>query len=279
MNQEEVKQKLLKLHTCAEDFTVVFSGRKNKKVNGLYKFGNKEILIHNLNFTVDDTLMYTAIHELAHHLMYTERGLQGSRAHTQAFWACFHDLLDKAKRDGVYRILPGEETRKALDEARDLVRKIAELQRRLGQIMFKIHEDCREQGLRAEDLIENEAQISRSTAHKVMKMADLGLPEALGADIQEAIVQERDGEARQAMLAAAKEGKSVAQVKQAAKGLSEKPDESEELNREKSRLEKTIGSLTRRLQEVQRLISALDSGEEDGGVMRKASDRTGRGAG
>jgi hypothetical protein len=39
MDQEKVKRLLRSLYECTEDFTVIFSGKKSKKVNGLYKPG------------------------------------------------------------------------------------------------------------------------------------------------------------------------------------------------------------------------------------------------
>ena len=71
MNQDQVKEKLSKLYDCKHEFTVVFSGKKTGKVNGLYKHPGSEIIIHNRNFVDgngkqnDMLLMFTAIHELA----------------------------------------------------------------------------------------------------------------------------------------------------------------------------------------------------------------------
>jgi hypothetical protein len=254
MNQEKVKELLGGLYGCKEDYRVIFSGRKNGKVNGLYKPDSREIVIHNLNFTVDDTLMYTAIHELAHHVMYTEYGFHGARSHTGQFWATFHELLDKARAEGIYAARLDGETQAALDEARQVSREIAGLQRRLGRLLTKVHEGCEKQGLRAQDFIENEAQISQKTERKAIAAAALNLPENIGADIQEAVLGERDGGARAAMIAAAGEGMRVARVKQAAKGPPEKAGETEALETEKARLEKSIRSLTRRLFEVERRI-------------------------
>jgi hypothetical protein len=80
MNQDQVKEKLLKLYDCKEEFSVIFSGKKSGKVNGIYKSFEREIVIHNKNF-VDDSgdqnemlLMFTAIHELTHHVLMTEKG-------------------------------------------------------------------------------------------------------------------------------------------------------------------------------------------------------------
>lgn len=274
MDQELVKELLGRLHECEEDFTVIFSGKKSGKVNGVYKYESREILIHNRNFTVDDTLMYTAIHELAHHIMATEHGFRGRRSHTQRFWAVFHDLLGKARSEGIYTARPDEETQGLLDEARRVSCVIAELQRRLGRVLIKIYERCEARGQRAEDFIEGGAQISRNTARTACEAARMDLPKEIGADVQEAVIQERDHDIRRAMVGAAGEGKSVAQVKQAAKGAQEARSGADALEAEKARIERTIKSLTRRLRELERLLEETDAGDR-GGYEREASDAGG----
>jgi len=72
LNQDELKAALVSLHEPKVDFTLIYSGKSNKRVNGLYKLNSKEILIHNRNFTSDNMLMWTAMHEYAHHIMTTE---------------------------------------------------------------------------------------------------------------------------------------------------------------------------------------------------------------
>jgi hypothetical protein len=277
MNEERVKELLCRLHECKKDFRVLFSGKKSGKVNGLYRPEGREIIIHDRNFTVDGTLLYTAVHELTHHIMDTEYGFRGTRSHTRQFWALFHDLLGKARREGIYTACPDRETQAALEEARRVSREIAELQRRLGRLLIEVEEGCERLGLRAEDCIENGAQISRKTWRAAVKAAYLDLPAELGADVQAAVIQERDGGARQAMRAAAEAGKSVAQVKQAAQGPPEKADEAETLEAEKRRLETAVKSLTRRLLELERRLAELRAGGEMS--AREASDAGGQGRG
>jgi len=96
MTNEEIKTTLIKLYDCKTDFTVIQTGKKSSKVNGLYKTDSYEILLHNKNFTTDNALMYTAIHELTHHILTTEKGVQTAKAHSGIFWATFYDLIDKA---------------------------------------------------------------------------------------------------------------------------------------------------------------------------------------
>ena len=111
MNNDQIKDILLNLEETNVEFTVTMSGKESPKVNGLYKPETHEIILHNLNFKTDNQLVYTAIHEYTHHLM-TEKKLEQtggldvckSRAHTNDFWAKFHELLEKAEEQGVYVI-------------------------------------------------------------------------------------------------------------------------------------------------------------------------------
>jgi hypothetical protein len=263
MNQDEVKQVLLSLHECAEDFSVVFSGKKSRVVNGLYKYDSRTIIIHNWNFTVDDTLMYTAIHELTHHIMATEYGRRGRRSHTQLFWATFHDLLDKARAELKYTVSLDEETRAVLDEVREISAQIAALQRKLGDLIGKVVDGCEKQGLRAQDFLEREAHLSMQTVRRSVIAANMELPEDIGMDVQAAIASERDPDKRLFMVDAAKAGKSAAQVKRAGAPPPEQPDEAEVLEKEWTRIERTIKSLTRRLLEVEEHLKVLTGAEHD----------------
>ena len=74
MNQDQVKSILLQVEESPAPFSLVFSGKANKKVNGLYKPDTAEIVLHNKNFESDNQLLYTALHEYAHHLHYQRKG-------------------------------------------------------------------------------------------------------------------------------------------------------------------------------------------------------------
>ena len=271
MNQDQVKEKLLKLFTCKEKFYVIFSGKKSWKVYGLYKPLGCEIIIHNRTFVEDDgkqnemLLMFTAIHELAHHILITEKGRKNSRAHSQEFWATFHDLLDVAEEKGIYKAKIDKDTKKLIEEACDLSKQIAELQRDLGKVLLAIEESCKKNGLRYEDIVEREAQIGRQSAKIATISYQMG-DQDVGADIQAEAARQRDDEKRAAIIEAGREGKSVIQAKKStslAKPLHSE-DETIELSREKKRIEKTIESLTRRLGEIkEQLISRGElSGDE-----------------
>ncbi len=103
MNQDRVKEILSELGSNVDEFTVIFTGKESSKVDGLYNRETCEILIHNRNFKDDNSLIYTAIHEFAHHIQFTQVDPdRNSRAHTVSFWNTFHQLLDSAENKGHY---------------------------------------------------------------------------------------------------------------------------------------------------------------------------------
>ena len=124
MNNEEIKAALARLYYCKIDFIVIQSGKKSSKVNGLYKPATREIILHNKNFTTDNQLMYTAIHELTHHILTTEKGVKTSKSHSGIFWATFYDLIDKAIELKLY-------TRERSDQTAALVAEAVEIQKKI----------------------------------------------------------------------------------------------------------------------------------------------------
>ena len=259
MYQDGVQERLLRLRECREAFTVVFTGKNSSRVNGLYRPSDREILIHNRNITDgegnvnENRLMYTAIHELAHHVLATEFGEHGRRCHTQLFWSCFHDLLDKAESMGIYRLELDSETLALAERAREISRRIAELQRELGAVLERTDAACRRQGIRTEDVFQRKIQLTVPTWRKAMAAAGLEIcgEDGIGADQQAAMLGARSPEARAAMLEGSRAGKTVEQMKcpaiPSAAGID---DRRERLGRERERLEKTILTLERRLARV-----------------------------
>jgi hypothetical protein len=279
VNQDAVKDKLSLLWRCKEAFAVVFSGKKSKRVNGLYFPSRREILIHNLNFVGEDNacddnrLIYTAIHELAHHLQETEFGEHGTRCHTQLFWSCFHDLLEEAERQGIYRLELTPETQALADQARELSRQIAALQRELGGVLYRLNEKCAKQNIRTEDVFQRKLQLTASTARKAIAAAELDLSDGdrIGVDQQAAILGARSPEAQAALLEGSRAGKTVEQLKRPAVPPSFGPyDELDKLVQEQKRLETTIQSLSHRLALVKIRLEDLAQGPPDA-KQREAS--------
>jgi hypothetical protein len=149
MNQDTVKETLQSVHESPVEYTTFFSGKKSKRVNGFYKPRTKEIVVHGKKVVDDEgkwdesPLIFTAIHELAYHVMFAEKSNKITRVHSQKFWTTFHDLLDVAEQKGVYRAEIDAETQQLVDEARDLSGRVAALQRELGRVLLAVGESCR----------------------------------------------------------------------------------------------------------------------------------------
>lgn len=258
MNQDRVKELLLSVRDAPLDFSVVFSGKQSKKVNGLYKPETREILIHNRNFTDDNQLVYTALHEYAHHLHACSRGGSlGKRAHTAEFWSLFHGLLADAEKAGIYRNVFAESPE--LDELTETIRKRylyenGNLVKELGGLLIRANELCLQIGARFEDYVDRVLRIPRLAARTAMKINQYDVNPSMGADNMKIVAGIRNPEKREAAEGALLSGKSPDEVKTAmAAGRSDaEADPRIRLEKEKTRLERTIDSLSKRLEEVNR---------------------------
>ncbi|MDR1785073.1 MAG: hypothetical protein LBR23_01220, partial [Spirochaetaceae bacterium] len=255
-----VKEKLLALEEPELEFSVIFSGKKSKKVNGLYKSNTREIIIHNRNFEAgspegDNLLLYTAIHEYAHHLHACSRGgTLPARAHNAEFRAILHGLLEKAESLGLYRnVFAGSgELSKLTGIIREkYLKENGELLKDLGAQLLKARELCEAAGGRFEDYLDRSLCIPRSAANLAIRMHQYNLDPRTGPDNMRFLAGIRNEDDRQAAEAALIKGSSPDKVKIALRSQKSAQDPVKELEREKQRLERTIASLTNRLEEVE----------------------------
>jgi hypothetical protein len=265
MNQDQVKEKLLSIEEAPMEFTLVFSGKKSKKVNGLYKPDTREIIIHNRNFVRqdgkadDNLLLYTAIHEYAHHLHACTRGGRlSARAHTAEFWAILHGLLEKAEAQKLYKNVFSAS--RELMELTELIRRRylkenGSLVKDLGKLLLRAHDLCTEAGGRWEDYIDRVLRIPRTAANLAVRMHRYNLNPETGADNMRFLAGIANEEKRETAEAALLNGKSPDTVKIAARQKNEEPRVS--LEKEKLRLERTIASLTKRLEEVEKELGRV----------------------
>ncbi|MCL2762410.1 MAG: hypothetical protein FWD36_04270 [Treponema sp.] len=258
MNQDQVKQQLLAIEDAPLEFALVFSGKKSRKVNGLYKPDSREIIIHNRNFEQDaagkNLLLYTAIHEYAHHLhACAQGGTLSARAHTAEFWAIFHALLEKAESKKIYRdVFDNNPELTALTETirEKFLHKNGSLVKEMGKHLLKAHDLCAAIGVRFEDYVDRMLRIPRTAANMAIKMFNYDLNPETGADNMRFLAGIRDEDDRQAAETALIKGKSPDTVKIALRKKSAEDDPVQQLEREKNRLERTITTLTKRLEEV-----------------------------
>jgi hypothetical protein len=267
MNQDQIKDILLSIEDAPMEFTVIFSGKKSGKVNGLYKPETREIIIHNRNFPQEDDnlLLYTAIHEYAHHLHACRRGgTLSTKAHSAEFWAIFHDLLEKAEGKNLYKNVLFDSPE--LTELTETIKNkflIANgsLVKELGRLLLQAYDLCEAIGGRFEDYVDRVLRIPKPAAQTAMKMYRYDLEPSLGADNMRYLAGIRDEEdragAEQALLA----GKSPDSVRIAVRrnslAVPAEEDPRLRLEREKIRLEKTISTLSERLEEVEKELKNL----------------------
>jgi hypothetical protein len=260
MNQDKVKQKLLAIEDAPLEFSLIFSGKKSKKVNGLYKPGSREIIIHNRNFQPDDAgqnlLLYTAIHEYAHHLHACSRGgTLSPRAHNTEFWAIFHALLEKAEKKKIYSDVfsVSPELLKLTDVIRDkYLKNNGELVKEMGKHLLKAHNLCTGIGVRFEDYVDRMLRIPRTAANMAIKMFEYDIAAEVGADNMRFLAGIRDGDERKAAETALIKGKSPDSVKIQVRNKNREEDPVVMLEKEKTRLERTIATLNKRLDEVKK---------------------------
>ena len=263
MQQDQVKQKLLTVEDAPLEFSLIFSGKKSSRVNGLYKTDSREIIIHNRNFPQgaegDNLLLYTAIHEYAHHLhACAQGGTLPARAHSSEFWAIFHALLEKAESKKIYRdVFSGSPELSALTETirKKYLRENGSLVKEMGKHLAKARDLCTGIGVRFEDYVDRVLRIPRIAANMAIKMFDYNLNPDTGADNMRFLAGIRDQGERKAAETALLKGKSPDTVKTI---LRKKSDENEDptllLEKEKDRLERTIETLSKRLEEVKKKL-------------------------
>ena len=264
MNQDQVKALLLSVEKPQSEFSVVFSGKKSAMVNGLYKPVTREILIHNKNFQADGQLVYTALHEYAHHLHCERKAwLPGARAHTNEFWSIFHELLEKAEATGAYRNVFSEEPEFAELTARikDVLPENGRLMLEFGKLVIEAEALCKKHFVRFEDYIDRALGVSRVSASSAMKAFHLDVPPALGWDAMKLVAGIARPDLRAAAIDAFQAGKSQEAVKALARNGKPAADPREQLDREKARLERTIQAMQERLEAVQAELARLQDGE------------------
>lgn len=263
MNQEQVKEKLLQLkNDNIDDFKVIFSGKKSKKVNGLYYPEKKEIIIHNKNFDDDNLLIYTAIHEFAHHIHHCSSALPiSSRAHTNDFWIIFQNLLNEAEKKGIYKNMfkSNKDFIELTKELREnYLTKNAEIMKNLGRLLIKAINLCQIHKVRFEDYVDRELLLNRSTADTMVKIYTMNINPEVGFDNMKILARVKDEEERKRMEEEVLEGKTQEMLKAEISNKKKSLDQKELLEKEKIRIKKTIQRLQQKLEEIEERMNSLN---------------------
>jgi hypothetical protein len=264
MNQDQVKGLLLKLDSDVPDFAVTFTGKKSFKVDGLYKPENAEILIHNRNFKGDNALVYTAIHEFAHHIQFTKgEGKVSIKAHTNVFWNIFHNLLVKAEEKGLYdNIFRTDPDFIALTKRirEEFLSTNGHLMKEFGELLLNIFRLCHEKEASFEDYVDRELRLHRTEAKTIMKTFTLDINPEIGYENMKIASRVRDDDVRKEVEKAfAGGGKSPDMVKaEFCVRPPAKVDEGEILKKERERIKNTMDRLKIRLAEINQKLGEME---------------------
>ena len=217
MNQEQVKKKLLELDSEVEDFKLTMTGKSSKKVDGLYKPDTREILLHNENFKDDNQLMFTAIHEFAHHIQFTKSSVPVYiRAHTTNFRQIFHRLLAKAEEKKIYiNVFKINEEFIRMTELikRNFLTENGRLMIEFGKILVDAYGLCIKYGASFEDYLERTLGFSKPNASVLLKIQGMNMNPEVGFDNMKTMARIKDPEEREAAQNAIMEGESPELVK------------------------------------------------------------------
>jgi hypothetical protein len=261
MNQDQIKDKLLELDGNVEDFSVIMSGKASKKVDGLYYPDRREIILHNKNFTDDNQLLYTAIHEFAHHIQHTRSSVPVSnRAHTNRFWDIFHKLLFRAEELQIYVNIFKKDRRftELTSRIRDnYLSENGTLMKELGGLLAQASALCHEHNLCFDDYVDRELLLHRTAAKLLIRIHEMNINPSIGYENMKTVASIRDDTARAKAEEAFTDGLTPDMVK-AEYATRNRPDDSMQvLLEERDRIGKSIDTLTRKLAKIERRIDEM----------------------
>lgn len=252
MNHDQVKENLLKIRDDVTDFSVIFSGKTSRKIDGLYHTEKQEIIIHNKNFSNNNSLMYTAIHEFAHHIQFSENEDQKTNnSHNQLFWGIFHKLLRTAENCGVYENVLVTDHR-FIDLTKTIKEKYlavnGNIMKDFGKLLIQALDLCQQNHVSFEDFVDRSLSMTRSSVKKIMKVYAMDVDPEIGFDNMKIVSQVKDPQKRKEMEDAFKEGQSQNEVKESFKGEEKNSGyDLKKLISQKKRLEKSIQAMQQKL--------------------------------
>lgn len=264
MNIEQLKDKLMSLYPDIPDFLLIFSGKTSKKVHGLYNPENKEIIIHNKNFTDDNHLIYASVHELAHHINHTVFGpIITSRSHTVKYQQIFHKLLTKAEESGIY-VNPYKQNKEfellAKRIKKNFLQQNGQLMKELGGLLKEANALCAKYELSFDDFVDRELNIHRSSAKTIMRIHEMDINPEIGFENMKLVSTIKDEEAREEAEEAFLKGESPDTVKgivQEAAKEKENDTPLTKLQKEREKIEKTIKNLNNKLEMIDKMLTEI----------------------
>jgi len=264
MNQDQVKDRLLMINPEVSDFTVTFSGKLSKKVDGLYYPDRKEIIIHNKNFSDDNQLIYTAIHEFAHHVHFLKSSAPvSSRSHTIVFYDIFHKMLYRAEELGIYNnIFDQVEELRTLTETikKDFLSRNGQLMKEFGSLLLKAREICRKYNVSFEDYVDRALSLHRNEAKTIMKTFAMDINPEIGYENMKTVAKIKDPDLRKGVEVAFLENKTPDMIRAEIRPEKEFKTRLAFLEEEKRKIEDSLNRLTQKLAKIERDMDSLKQG-------------------
>ena len=259
MNQTQVKETLLRLKEDVEEFSVIFSGKKSNKVDGLYKPDSREIIIHNRNTEDQNAIVYTAIHEFAHHIHVTTSLIPVSRrAHTKEYWAILHGLLEKAEGLKIYinKFKTEPDFQTLTREIKEkFILKNGEMMRDFGKLLQKSYSLCLKYDMSFDDYVDRELGLGRTAAKQLISVYKEDINPVVGYENMKTLTRIKPGEDRIRAEEAFLSGSSPDSVKSQFTSVAAVPEDPVvRLQKEKQRIERSIASFNKRLGEIEKSL-------------------------
>lgn len=269
MNQDQVKELLIKIEEPLEEFNVLFTGKTSKKVDGFYRPDERTIFIHNRNMETEQEIIYCAIHEYAHHIHVTSSSLPiSNRCHTNEFRSIFHKLLKKAEEKNLFNnhFKTDQEfinlTKKLKEE---FIEPNANLMKDFGQALIKAYNLCQAKNLSFEDYITRELALGMSLTKQIISISQSDIDTSIGFENMKIVAKAKNTEEQKQIEQAFQSGISPDIVKQDFLTPTRKKEMSieQELQKEIQRIERTIESLQKKLVLVENELETISKKNEE----------------
>lgn len=250
MNQDSLKN-VLDRYSDNKDFIVVYTGRQSDKVDGIYDLEQKAIIINNVNFKNDNSVVYCGLHQLAHHVDFANNpNKKNIHNHTLDFKSLFFDMVLKAIDNGDFKTMDNPVVR----DLQSMNKEYVSFMKRYGSKLIDCKGKCIDIGYPFEDITDRVLQLSSSESDNMMRFFVQDIPEDISPEIARNIVKIKDP----------KIVNEVIQTKKVAKVKPEKDPVDEEtfLMQEKARLEKKIQKEQERLQEIEDQLQGIEDARE-----------------
>ncbi|MCK5154282.1 MAG: hypothetical protein KAQ93_07980, partial [Spirochaetales bacterium] len=203
-----------------------------------------------------NAIVYTAIHEFAHHVHVSSSIVPVSRrAHTKEYWSILHGFMDKAEKLNVYsnKFKTEQDFQTLTMEIKDkYILKNGEMMKDFGKLLLKAYNLCNKYDMSFDDYVDRELGLGRTAAKQIMGVYREDINPEIGYENMKTLSRIKPGEDRIRAEEAFLNGSSPDSVKsQFTAGSSVSEDPVLLLQKEKQRIERSIVNYNKRLAEIE----------------------------